>query len=167
VRTALLLGAAAALLAGCGSAGKAKEVKEVAVNVLTLQWGDVGELRERRGSGPFRDYDVPPSEALAAAEAALRSKVVAVFPNPRALEVVAKERKPELADETDYAPPWVSAVVVIVHPVADDPGRSRVEVHATQRGTFHFGVIDWEREIPPLIDRLVAERKAARGAKRP
>ena len=146
------------LAAAACSSSTGDSVKEVATNVLTLQSGAVEQLREKRGTGPFRDYAVPPSEMLDLVTDVLKSKVVAVFPNPHAGEVVAKERKGKDAYDDWYAPAWVSAVVVIVHPVADDPKRSRVEIHATNRGPFHRGRIAWEAEVPPLLDRAVADR---------
>lgn len=159
-RAALL---AAVLAASCsGTTEKeGKEVKEIATNVLTLQSGDLTTLRARRGEGPFREYAVPPAEMVGVAEKALRTKVAAVFPNARAGEVVAKERTPDAAWDDRYAQPWRSAVVVIVHAVPEDPGRSRVEVHAMQRGPFHKGSIGWESDVPPLLDRFAAERAGA------
>ena len=156
---ALLLPAVAACSSSSsGGSTTGDTVKEIAVNVLTLQSGTVTAIRERRGEGPFRDYAVPPAEMLDLATEVLQAKVAAVFPNPHAGEVIAKERKGKEASDDWYAPAWVSAVVVIVHPVPADPGRSRVEVHATNRGPFHRGAIDWEREVPSLLDAAVARR---------
>jgi hypothetical protein len=158
--------ALAVLLAACGSTSedssssndKSKQVKEIATNVLTLQSGTVSDLRARRGRGPFLEFDVPPDEMVSIAEKAMKTKVVAVFPNRRAREVVAKERGPEAQWDDRYAPSWLSAAVVIVHPIADDPNRSRVEIHATDRGPFHRGRIAWEKELPPLLAELAAQR---------
>ena len=157
---ALALGAfaslAAAATAGCGS--MSPDTKETIENVLTLQQGAVSNVRDLRGRGPFREYAVPPAEMLDLATRVLKARVPAVFPNARALEVVAKERIGKDVARDDYSPAWVSAVVVIVHPVDGDPGRSRVEVHATQRGPFNRGHIAWEHDVPAALDALVAAR---------
>jgi len=153
-----------ALVVACVAAGPAcssgtgKTVQEVAVNVLTLQSGTVSELRDLRGTGPFLAYDVPPDEMMGIVEAVLRTKVVAVFPNPRAFEVVAKERLGAEAADDWYAPPSRSMVVVIVHPAAGGGPGSRVEIHAMDRGPFHRGHIAWERELPPLLNDAVRHR---------
>ena len=152
----LALATVAAAAAGCGS--MSPDTKETIENVLTLQQGTVTNVRELRGRGPFREYAVPPAEMLDLATRVLKARVPAVFPNPRALEVVAKERIGKDAAVDDYQPAWVSAVVVIVHPVAEDPGRSRVEVHATQRGPFNRGHIAWEHDVPAALDAMVAAR---------
>jgi hypothetical protein len=151
------VGALASLAAaGCGS--MSPDTKETIENVLTLQQGAVSNVREMRGRGPFREYAVPPAEMLDLATRVLKARVPAVFPNPRALEVVAKERIGKDAAGEWYSDPWVSAVVVIVHPVDVDPNRSRVEVHATQRGPFNRGHIAWEHDVPAALDALVAAR---------
>jgi hypothetical protein len=137
------------------------DTKEAVHNVLTLETGAVSDARTCRGQGPFRDYDVPPEEMLDLAEGALLSKTPAVFVNRDAREVVAKEREGGLAASDAYAKTWLSAVVVTVHPDASRPGRSRVEVHAVKKGVFKGGCVDWEREVPGLLDAAVARR--ARG----
>jgi hypothetical protein len=160
---ALRAGAAAAGLAlsllsgGCGSMDP--ETKEVVENVLTLQQGAVSNLRDLRGRGPFRDYCVAPEVMLDLATKVLKERVVAVFPNPRALEVVAKERCAKDAADDTYAPAFVSAVVVIIHPVDGEPDRSRVEVHATQRSPFIHGHIAWEKDVPAALDAAVAAHR--------
>ncbi len=162
VRTAapaLLVACLAAGLVACSS-DTAKTVKEVAVNVVTLQSGVVTELRDLRGTGPFLAYDVPPDEMMGIVEAVLRTKVVAVFPNARAAEVIAKERLGEAAADDWYGPPARSMVVVMVHPAGGGGPGSRVEIHATDRGPFHRGNIAWERELPPLLDQAVRHRGA-------
>ena len=40
--------------------------------IFTLQSGTVSELRDRRGTGPFLTYDVPPAEPLGVVEEAAR-----------------------------------------------------------------------------------------------
>lgn len=159
-----LLGAAVAGTALAGtvacSASSRKNVKEVAETVLTLQSGTVSELKARRDTGPFRDYAVPPAEMMGLVEGVLRSKVVAVFPEPLQQVVVAKEREGKEALDDSYAPAFRTAVVVFVHAVPGDATRSRVEVHACQRGPFHRGSIDWEAELPALLDAAVARRQA-------
>lgn len=151
---ALLLG-----LAACASR-TGDTVKEVAVNVLTLQSGAVSELRDLRGTGPFLVYDVPPDEMLGLVEAVLRTKVAAVFADRRTLEVVAKERSGKAAADDRYGEPFRSAVVVMVHPAAGGASGCRVEIHAANRGPFHRGRIAWERELPPLLDDAVRHRGA-------
>jgi hypothetical protein len=157
-RTLVALGLAVAA-AAC-SASSRKNVKDVAETVLTLQTGTVTELKARRDTGPFRDYAVPPGEMLTLVEGVLRSKVVAVFVEPRQQVVVAKEREGKEALDDSYAPAFRSAVVVFVHAVPGDAGRCRVEVHACHRGPFRRGTVDWEREVPALLDDAVAKRRA-------
>ncbi len=160
---AALLALAPCAGSACSSSGGSttgNAVGEAAKSVLLLEMGTVQEVRSRRGTGPFRDYDVPPRRMLSIVEKVLLSKVVAVFPNRRTGEVIAKERSGKDAADDWYSPAWDSAVVVIVHPVAEDPGRSRVEVHAVAKGVFHGGKIDWEREVPSLLDAAVARKGA-------
>lgn len=167
-RRVVALARSSLLAAACGlvaatvacSASSRKNVKDVAETVLTLQTGTVSELKARRDTGPFRDYAVPPAEMMTLVEGVLRSKVVAVFPEPLQQVVVAKEREGKEALDDSYAPAFESAVVVFVHAVEGDAGRSRVEVHACHRGPFRRGSIDWEREVPPLLDQAVAARRA-------
>ena len=128
------------------------------MNVVTLQSGGVTELRDLRGTGPFLAYDVPPDEMLGIVEAVLRTKVVAVFPNARAGEVIAKERAGEAAADDRYSEPARSMVVVMVHAAAGGGPGSRVEIHAQDRGPFHRGWIAWERELPPLLNDAVRHR---------
>ncbi len=155
----VFVGALAAGVVGC-SASSAKTLGEVAGTVFTLQSGTVSDLKALRDTGPYRDYDVPPAEMMTLVEGVLRSKVVAVFPEPMQQVVVAKERHGKEALDDGYAAPFRTAVVVFVHPVVGAPARCRVEVHACQRGPFHRGRIDWEREVPPLVDEAVARRRA-------
>ncbi len=160
---ALLASVLAAGLASAGgacSASSRENVKDVAETVFTFQTGTVSELKARRDTGPFRDYAVPPAEMMTLVEAVLRSKVVAVFPEPLQQVVVAKEREGKEALDDSYAPAFHSAVVVFVHAVQGEAGRCRVEVHAGHRGPFRRGSIDWEREVPALLDEAVAKRRA-------
>jgi hypothetical protein len=151
-----VLAVAAALLGGCSS--MSDDTKEAVQNVLTLEMGAVSDARACRGMGPFRDYAVAPEEMLGLVEGALLTKTPAVFVNQDAREVVAKERCEGLAASDAYGDDWLSAVVVTVHPVAEDPLRSRVEFHAVQKGTFKKGRIDWAREMPVLLDAAAARR---------
>lgn len=153
--SAALLGAL--LLAG----GCSKDVRESAETVLTLQSGTMSDLRARRGDGPFHAYLVPPAEMLGIVEAVLRTRVTAVFAEPRRMEVVAKERDAAHATEDWYGPAWRSAVIVFVHPVPGDASASKLEIHATNRGPFHKGVIAWERELPGLLADAVAHRESS------
>lgn len=143
---------AVAAAAGACSASSRDNVKKVAETVLTLQTGTVSELKDRRGTGPFRAYDVPPAEMLDLAAGVLRSRLLAVFPEPLQGVVIAKERSGKDALDDSYAPAFDAAVAVFVHPVDGSPGRSRVEVHCIQRGPFRRGRVDWARELPPLLD---------------
>ncbi|MCC7139928.1 MAG: hypothetical protein IT460_16015 [Planctomycetes bacterium] len=156
-RRAVPLAVLAAALSAC-SASTRKTAGEMAETVFTLQTGTMSELKDRWGSGPFRDYDVPPDEMVPLVGAVLRTKVVAVAEEPRFRRVFAKERAGKDAADDFYGPAFRSAVAVFVHPVDDAPGRCRVEVHAVQRGPFHRGSIDWEREVPPLLDEAVRRR---------
>jgi hypothetical protein len=155
-RAPAALCALAAVTTACGSMDP--DTKETIENVLTLQQGAVSNVRELRGRGPFRDYPVAPAQMLDLATKVLKARVPAVFPNVRALEVVAKERIGKTANDEWYTGAWVSAVVVIVHPVDGEPDRSRVEIHATQRGPFHHGHIAWEKDLPAALDAAVAAR---------
>ena len=137
-----------------------KDVRETATNVLTLQGGSVSALRDRRGEGPFHAYPVPPAEMLGLVEAVLKTKVVAVFTEPRRLEVVAKERDAAHATDDWYGEPWRSAAIVFVHPVPGDASSSKLEIHAMDRGPFHKGRIAWESELPSLFADAVARRAA-------
>jgi len=137
-------------------------VKQTVKDVLSLKTGTVSDLKSRRGLGPFREYPVPPAEMLDLVAEAISTKVVAVFPDPRAGEVVAKERVGKDRYDDWYAPDWVSAVAVYVHPVIGAPDRSKVEIHWTNRGRFHRGSIDWANELPPLLDAAVAKRGTGR-----
>ena len=145
----------------CLAGGCTKDVKETATNVLTLQSGAMGELREKRGEGPFRAYPVPPAEMLGLVEAVMKTKVTAVFAEPRRMEVCAKERDAKHATDDGYGEPWRSAVIVFVHPVPGDPSASKLEIHATNRGPFHKGRIAWEQELPALFADAVAHREAS------
>jgi hypothetical protein len=162
-RGAAALAIAAALVAAATSActmskGTKEFVQDAATNLVTLRQGTITDLRARRGTGPFREYAVPPDEMVTIVEQVLKSKVVAVFPNRRAGEVIAKEREGDDAYDDWYSPKWKSAVVVIVHPVPEDPNRSKVEIHAMNAGKFDKGRIAWEAELPGLIDAAVARQ---------
>jgi hypothetical protein len=126
--------------------------------VLTLQSGTVSELQDLRGTGPFRDYEVPPEEMLDLAAQVVRTQVSAVAVARDGLRVVGKERAGADAARDEYNRPWRSAVVVFVHRVPGRPGACRVEVHATHRGPFHRGRIAWERDLPGMLDDAVAHR---------
>jgi hypothetical protein len=161
-----LAAALALALGGCVS----DAVVESAVTVLTLQGGTVSELRDRRGTGPFRTYDVPPAEMLGVIERAagkargLGGKpVTAIFVSERYREVIAKERTAEQASSDAYSDAFRTAVVAMVDPVPGKPGSSRVEIHAMHRGPFHRGSVAWERDLPTWIDEVLGERGRAPG----
>jgi hypothetical protein len=159
VRRALAaLAAGTALLAGGCSSDPDDQVSQVAKDVLTLKSGTVSELKAQRGAGPFREYPVPQDVLFDVVVEVLEAKVAAVFPNRKAHEVVAKERAGKDRYDDWYAPDWRSAVVVYVHPVPGDDGRSKLEIHATNRGPFHKGCIAWCAELPALLDAAVARR---------
>src|SRR5262245_22182221 len=84
-------GIVALVLVGC-SGESGKQLKKTAEVVFTLQTGTMTALKETENSGPFRDYDVPPDEMIDLVTAVLKTKVVAVFPEPRFGRVIAKER---------------------------------------------------------------------------
>ena len=154
----LLLG-----LSGCVS----DQVKETAETVLTLQGGTISELRERRGSGPFTTYDVAPDVMLSVLErAAGRARdaagepVKAVFVSTARREVVAKERARENAQDEGYSAPFRTAMLAVVHPVRDRPEQSRVEIHTIQRGPFHRGVVNWQRDMPGWIAAEISAEAA-------
>ena len=115
-------------------------------------------LRERRGTGPFLQYPVPPEEMQKIVTSVLKTKVVAVFDSPSRGEVSAKEREGKLVTEDTYSETWDSAVVVFVHPVPGNDTCSKVEIHAAVKGPGHTGRIRWEVELPPLLDDAVAHR---------
>lgn len=147
----------ALLLAAC-KGGVSEDTKKAVENVVTLRTGTVSELHALYGTGPFRDYAVPPGEMVDLATAVLKTFVPAVFANERTLTVVAKERKGKDAWVDDYSPEWHSAVIVFVHRVVGNPDACRVEIHATNRGTFHKGSIAWEQVLPGRLDEAVAKR---------
>jgi hypothetical protein len=49
-------------------------------------------------------------------------------------------------------------MIAFVHPVSGNPDASRVEIHATQRGPSHRGVVRWLCDIPRWIDEVMAKR---------
>ena len=150
-------------LTGCVS----ETVTEVAETVLTLQSGTISELRDRRGSGPYRSYPFARGEMLTIVEAAARKArgagdepVRAVFVYERAGEVIAKERSAEEAADDAYDGAFRTALYAAVLPVIGDRSQSRVEIHAIDRGPFHKGVVRWARDMPRWIDEVIAERAA-------
>ena len=151
-----VVGVALAVAAACAAC--TQDVRKTAATVLTLKSGSMTALREKRGSGPFRTYAVPPAEMLTLVEAVLKTRVVAVFAEPRRGEVCAKERQAGLATDDTYGEEWTSAVIVFVHPVVGDATSSKVEIHAAQRGAFSKGEVRFDRELPPLLDDAVAHR---------
>lgn len=155
----------AAVLSACS--GVDESVRESAETVLTFQSGTISSLRDKRGTGPYTTYPYAPDEMLTILEAAARKArndvgepVQAVFVYENAREVVAKERGGEDGRDTAYEDPWRTAMVATVLPVRGDPKSSRVEIHAMQRGPFHKGVVQWERDMPGWIDAVIAERDA-------
>ena len=162
-REHVFLVACALTLPGCLS----KNVRAAAHDVFTLRNGTISELRNRRGSGPFRRYDVPPDEMLQViAEACRHAKDLAGRPvtgvdvSVRYREVVAKERAPDAPADPGYSEDWRTAVVATVHPIEGEPGASRVEIHGGQRSPLLGGANDWERSLPGWIDEVLRERAA-------
>jgi hypothetical protein len=158
----LLAAALAAVALGACASDPDDEVTKVAKEVLSLKSGTVSELKAQRGAGPFREYPLAQDDLYDLVVEVLEAKVAAVFPNRKAFEVVAKERTGKDKHDDWYAPDWRSAVVVYVHPVPGDDARSKLEIHATNRGPFHRGAIAWQRELPALIDAAVARRGPGR-----
>jgi hypothetical protein len=148
---------AALLLAAC-QGGVSEDTKKAVENVVTLRTNVVSELHDLYGTGPFRDYAVPPAEMLDLTTAVLKTFVPAVFENERTLSVTAKERSGKDAWVDDYSPEWDSAVIVFVHPVIGKPDACRVEIHSTNRGVFTKGRIAWEQVLPGRLDEAVANR---------
>jgi hypothetical protein len=159
---ALLLLAGTALLATACSSDPDDNVSKVAKDVLSLKTGTVSALKEQRGAGPFREYPVPQEDLFDLVVEVLQGKVAAVFPNRKGFEVVAKERFGKDRYDDWYSPDWHSAVVVYIHPVMGDDARSKLEIHSTNRGRFHRGRINWQGELPALIDAAVAKRGPGR-----
>jgi hypothetical protein len=170
------LGVLALLLAltapGCasddsgGGSGGDDDLKEAAINVLTFQSGTISELRDLRGTGPFTLYEQPPEAMLdILRRAAGRAvglggrRVQAIFVSRRYGEVIAKEREAELAGDDSYEPPFRSAMVATVHAIPGEPNTCRVEIHATDRGPFHKGRVEWERDMPRWIDQVLVEEE--------
>ncbi len=161
----LVLLVSSCLIAGC--AGLDEDVQDAATNVLTLQSGTISELKAKRGSGPFTTYAVPPDEMLTVLrDAASKARglgdrpVRAIFVSERRSEVIAKEREPDESTDEYYDGVFRTAMVATVHKVIGDPSSSRVEIHATQRGPFHRGAVQWTRDMPKWIDEVIAERDA-------
>jgi hypothetical protein len=158
---------AALPFAGCGETGTAQQVREIAVNVVTLQTGTTSELRDRRGTGPFRDYAVAPDEMVQVLEDAMRRAAgdgkppwVEVYASKRYREVVAKEFEEPSAS---YKDPFRTAAIAIVHPVPEDPQRCRVEMHDVRRGPFHGGAVRWREGLPGWIEAELADRAGRAG----
>lgn len=153
------------LCGGCLSEG----ARDVLGNVATLQTGTMSDLRDCRGSGPFRTYRVPPDEmidVLVAAAGKARDEtgrpIDNIWPSVLRREVVAKERDACDNEERSYSKPFKSALYAVVHPILDDPGACRVEMHATNRGPLHQGKVNWIRDMPGWIDEVLAEPAASR-----
>ncbi len=160
------------LLWACGQIDE--DVQETAVNVLTLQSGTISELKDLRGTGPFRDYALPPEELLTVVEEAARkargegdTPVRAIFVSERSGEVVAKERAGDDADYEGYDKPFRSAMVATVHPILGEGERSKLEIHAMHRGPFRRGHVQWERDMPRWIDEVLAARANPQSRIRP
>ena len=165
-RASLLGAGLVLLLGGCGETGTATQAREIAENVLTLQTGTTSELRDRRGTGPFREYEVAPDEMVEVLEGAMKRAGgrgeppwVKVYASKHYREVVAKEFEKHSAT---YKDTFRTAAIAIVHPVAGDASRSRVEMHHTRRGPFHGGSVRWQAGLPGWIDAELAERAAGK-----
>ena len=153
------------VLAGCS--GLDDNTRQAVENVATFQRGTITDLKAKRGAGPFEVYDVPPDEMLLILrDAAAKARglgdmpVRAIFVSELRSEVIAKEREPEQALDDAYDGPFRSAMVATVHKVIGDPDQSKVEIHATHRGPFHRGAVEWARDMPRWIDEVIAERDA-------
>ena len=166
-------GGAALLALALGAAGCAlkESVRDSAHDVLTLRRGTISGLRDLRGTGPFRHYDLAPEamlEVVAAACAHARDlagrAVSAIEVSPRYLEVVAKERPPDVPEGVGYSKDWRTAVVVIVHRIEGQPGECQVEIHGARRSPLLGGATDWERRLPGWIDEELRLRRATPAA---
>ncbi len=164
---AFLAALASCTLAACSSGIDTEAVLDSLGTVATLRGNTMSDLRQQRGRGPFREYDVPPLDLLSAVEeAAGRARgrggrrVTAIFASKGRREVVAKERAAEDANDASYDAPFLSAMLAVVHTVPGNPKRSRLEIHMTHSGPFHIGAVDWRRDLPGWIDAVLAERAA-------
>ncbi len=144
--------------------GLDKEVKETIVAVVTLQSGTISELKDRRGTGPFTTFDRSPDEMVEILERAARKArglgdkpVRAIFVSESLRSVLAKERTAEESESDSYEPVFRSAMIAYVHVVPGRSDQSRVEVHAIQRGPFHEGAVNWERDMPRWIKEAMAD----------
>jgi hypothetical protein len=131
----------------------------------------MSELRQRVGSGPFRIYELAPGEMLEVLEEAVGEArgvggkpVSGVFVSERRRQVVAKERPADEADDDGYSKPFLTAMVATVWPVEGRPEACRVEIHAMRSGPFHTGRIQWERDMPAWIERVLTRRRSAAAA---
>ncbi len=159
-----LMSAAAGLILTTACSGLSDTAQETLVNVVTLQRGTISELRTRRGSGPFRTYARSPDVMLEVVHRAAQKArgpdgrpVQAVFMSEERREIIAKERSLEDATDDGYAKPFRSAMIAFVHAVPGQPTHARVEVHAMERGPFHGGDVEWERDMPRWIDQALRE----------
>lgn len=155
------------LLGGCVSERTAEAVRDV----VTLRTGTISELRDRRGRGPFQEHEVPPADMLEVVARACRAMVglrgrpvTTVEVSRRHGEVTAKEQGLDGRRDPAYGDEWVSAVVVVVHPVVGQPGRSRVEWHATRRSVLMVRGVDWEGALAARIEQEVRAWQATRAA---
>lgn len=151
------------LLCGCLSAG----AREVLGNVVTLQQGTLSDLRDCRGTGPFRTYPVPPDQMIdVLVEAAGKGRdetgrpIDNIWPSVLRREVVAKERGACDNQEVSYSKPFKSAMYAVVHPIPGQPDCCQVEIHATDRGPLHQGRVNWSRDMPGWIEAVLATRAA-------
>ena len=149
----------AVLVGGCLSAG----ARDVLGNVATLQHGTISDLRDCRGQGPFRTYNVPPDEmvdVLVKAAGKARDEtgrpIDNIFPSVLRREVIAKERGDCDNEELSYRKPFKSAMYAAVHAIPGRPSCCEVEIHATDRGPFHQGNVNWIRDMPGWIREVLA-----------
>ena len=156
------------LLAVAGCPGCSPTAREVLGNVVTLQQGTISDLRDRRGTGPFRCYPVSPDEMVDVLEVAARrasqdgearAPVVRVWKSSVRREVIAKERACGDVGAKDYRAPFRSAWVGIVHERLGDPTSCEVEWHATHRGPLHQGEVNWLRDMPGWVRDALRARK--------
>lgn len=134
--------------------------------VATLQQGTMSDLRDCRGTGPFRTYPVPPDEMIdVLVQAAGKGRdetgkpIDQIWPSVLRREVVAKERGACDNKYASYSRPFRSALYAVVHPVLGDPTSCKVELHAMERGPLHQGTVRWLRDMPGWIDQVIAEKR--------
>lgn len=165
----LACGLASLLLVGAACSNLDDNTRTAIENVATLQSGTVSELMAERNSGPFLRYPVPPermvgvvADAVGRARDGAGRPITMIRASEHSRYVIAKERARDASNSGGYGEPWVTAVVVFVHRDPGDAEASLIEIHWTQRGPFHKGVIDWSQQLPGLVEAAVRDHTTIR-----